>query len=101
MGTVRDITAAAQERGIAVTHIDLDAQFRCGGSLEFIDWVEGPAAGWFLGQRRESRRRGQVTESEFDRLVRTVYKVLLTRGMLGVGIYSTDRETREFVARFV
>ncbi|MEP6649524.1 MAG: DNA/RNA helicase domain-containing protein [Lapillicoccus sp.] len=40
MGTVADITAAARERGIAVTHIDLDAQFRCGGSLEFIDWVE-------------------------------------------------------------
>ena len=40
MGTVRDITAAAEERGIAVTHIDLDAQFRCGGSLECIDWVE-------------------------------------------------------------
>ncbi len=40
MGTVSDITAAAEERDIAVTHIDLDAQFRCGGSLEFIDWVE-------------------------------------------------------------
>jgi DUF2075 family protein len=25
--------------------------------------------------------------------------VLLTRGMLGVGIYSTDRETREFIAQ--
>ncbi|GAB3060897.1 DUF2075 domain-containing protein [Intrasporangium mesophilum] len=232
MGTVRDITAAAQERGIAVTHIDLDAQFRCGGSLEFVDWVErllelrprGPRPwqdeehgyavelmdspeeleGWLSSRRAEGygaritagycwrwsdprqdgslvndvkvgdwsrpwnvkgdratggappsalwasdpagfgqvgciytaqgfeydyggvilgpdfvrrgdrwvadqsaskdpvlTRRGQVTESDFDRLVRNVYKVLLTRGMLGVGIYSTDRETREFIARFV
>ena len=31
----------------------------------------------------------------FDRLVRNVYKVLLTRGMRGVAIYSTDEETRE------
>jgi uncharacterized protein len=44
MGTVHDIRAAAEDRGIAVTHIDLDAQFRCGGSLEFIDWVERSSA---------------------------------------------------------
>ncbi len=229
MGTVRDITAAAEERGIAVTHIDLDAQFRCGGSLEFIDWVERlldlrpggarawtdddasytvelmdsphelegwlqsrqaegygaritagycwrwsdpradgsliddvkigewshpwnlkgeratggapPAALWAsdpagFGQvgciytaqgfeydyagviigpdlvRRGDRwvtdrtaskdpvltRRTQVTDADVDRLIHNVYKVLLTRGMLGVGIYPTDRETREFIA---
>ena len=32
---------------------------------------------------------------EFDRLVRNVYKVLLTRGMQSVTIYSTDPQTRE------
>ncbi len=230
MGTVRDITAAAEERGIAVTHIDLDAQFRCGGSLEFIDWVERlldlrpggarawtdddasytvelmdsphelegwlqsrqaqgygaritagycwrwsdpradgslvhdvkigqwshpwnlkgeratggapPAALWasdpagfgqvgciytaqgfeydyagviigpdlvrrgdrWVADRTASKdpvltRRTQVTDADVDRLIHNVYKVLLTRGMLGVGIYSTDRETREFIAQ--
>jgi len=44
-------------------------------------------------------RRAQVTDADVDRLIRNVYKVLLTRGMLGVGIYSTDRETGEFIAQ--
>lgn len=232
MGTVRDITAAAEARGIAVSHIDLDAQFRCGGSLAFIDWVErlldlrpgGPRTwtnedarytvelmdsphdleGWLMSRqaqgygaritagycwrwsnpradgslvddvkigewsrawnlkgeratggappaalwasdpagfgqvgciytaqgfeydyagviigpdlvRRGERwvadraankdpvltRRTQVSDADVDRLIRNVYKVLLTRGMLGIGIYSTDRETREFIARHV
>ncbi|MGW2848118.1 DNA/RNA helicase domain-containing protein [Streptomyces sp. NPDC001274] len=34
-------------------------------------------------------------DSEVDRLVRNTYKVLLTRGMIGTIIYSTDPETRE------
>lgn len=37
----------------------------------------------------------KVTEQEFDRLVRNVYKVLLTRGMVGTLIYSVDPETQE------
>ena len=30
-----------------------------------------------------------------DRLIRNTYKVLLTRGMVGTIVYSTDPETRE------
>lgn len=41
MGTVDDIESAARERGIDVMHVDLNAQFRCGGSLEYVRWVEG------------------------------------------------------------
>lgn len=41
MGTVADIRAAAAARGIDLMQIDLDDQFRCGGSLEYIQWVEG------------------------------------------------------------
>jgi hypothetical protein len=37
----------------------------------------------------------KVTEQEFDRLIRNVYKVLLTRGMIGTLIYSIDPETQE------
>jgi len=36
-----------------------------------------------------------VSDADFDRLVRNVYKVLLTRGMVGTVLYSTDEETRE------
>jgi hypothetical protein len=39
-GTVEEIEKNAQERGIRVTKIDLDAQFRCGGSEEFLLWVK-------------------------------------------------------------
>lgn len=38
-----------------------------------------------------------VDDATFDRLVRHVYKVLLTRGMTGTVIYSTDPETREML----
>lgn len=228
MGTVADIRAAAAARGIDVLQIDLDDQFRCGGSLEFVNWVQGllglggakahswigddnfsvevmespeeleawlaakEAAGfgarlsagycwpwsdsradgslvqdvqigawsrpWNLkGDRavggappaplwatdpagfgqvgcvytaqgfeydfagviigpdlvwRDDRWRivraankdpalrslTQVPDTDFDRLIRNVYKVLLTRGMQGVGIYSPDDETLRHVA---
>jgi hypothetical protein len=41
LGTVGDIRAAAAERGIDVMQVDLDDQFRCGGSIEYVRWVEG------------------------------------------------------------
>lgn len=40
LGTVRDIEQAARERGLAVHRVDLNAQYRCGGSAAYIDWVE-------------------------------------------------------------
>ncbi|THA41209.1 DUF2075 domain-containing protein [Streptomyces sp. A1547] len=36
-----------------------------------------------------------TTDEDIDRLIRNTYKVLLTRGMIGTVIYSTDAETRE------
>ncbi len=39
------------------------------------------------------RSRDKVPDEEFDRLVRNVYKVLLTRGMIGTVIHSCDPET--------
>ena len=43
------------------------------------------------------RNRTRVSDAEFDRLVRNVYKVLLTRGMVGTVICSTDPETNEYL----
>ena len=40
------------------------------------------------------RNLTKVSKQQFDRLVRNVYKVLLTRGMIGTVIYSHDPETR-------
>jgi len=42
-----------------------------------------------------------VSDAEFDRLVRHVYKVLMTRGMVGTLLYSTDEETRELLRTLI
>lgn len=58
-------------------------------------WVARPEASADTMVARRS------TPQEFDRLVRHVYKVLLTRGMVGTVLYSTDRETQELLASLV
>jgi uncharacterized protein len=45
----------------------------------------------------EFRSQTRVPDLEFSRLIRNVYKVLLTRGMIGTVIYSPDAETRELL----
>ena len=45
----------------------------------------------------DSRNRTAVDDRQVDRLIRNVYKVLLTRGMRSVRIYSTDPLTRDFL----
>ncbi|WP_328620296.1 DUF2075 domain-containing protein [Streptomyces sp. NBC_00354] len=39
MGAVREIDAAAKAKGLTVRHVDLDGQFRCGGSRAYEEWV--------------------------------------------------------------
>jgi DUF2075 family protein len=52
-------------------------------------WVSVRAA----NRDPDFKNRTKVNDLDFDRLVRNVYKVLLTRGMRGVTMYSTDPET--------
>lgn len=40
-------------------------------------------------------------DADVDRLIRNTYKVLLTRGMIGTIVYSTDLETREKLRELV
>ena len=47
------------------------------------------------------RNTKTVPDIRFDVLVRHVYKVLLTRGMIGTVIYSTDPETRDALRSLV
>jgi hypothetical protein len=47
------------------------------------------------------KNRTKVSDHDFDRLVRNVYKVLLTRGMQSVTIYSTDAKTREAIGGLI
>lgn len=43
----------------------------------------------------------KVSNQDFDLLVRNVYKVLLTRGLRGVYLHSTDDETQRFLESLV
>lgn len=77
------------------------------------DWngvVLGPDLVWradrWVVQRVENkdpdfRSRTRVDDAEFDRLVRNVYKVLLTRGMVGTLLHSVDPETQALLGRLV
>ncbi|MFK3981424.1 DNA/RNA helicase domain-containing protein [Micromonospora sp. NPDC050397] len=62
--------------------------------------------GQLVTQRDESKdpafkSRKTVSDEEADLLIRNTYKVLLTRGMRGTLIYSTDPETRDYLAKLV
>lgn len=46
----------------------------------------------------DMRSTNKVSDEDFDRLVKNVYKVLLTRGMQSVRIHSVDPETQAFLA---
>ncbi len=47
------------------------------------------------------RNTKKVSDGDFDLLVRNVYKVLLTRGLRGVYIHSTDEETQRKLDQLV
>ncbi|MFI7618295.1 DNA/RNA helicase domain-containing protein [Nonomuraea terrae] len=47
------------------------------------------------------RSRKSVPDSDFDQLVRNVYKVLLTRGMRGTVIHAVNPELRDYLANLV
>jgi len=42
-----------------------------------------------------------VSDAQFDGLIRNVYKVLLTRGMIGTVVYSTDAQTRSYLTTLI
>jgi len=77
------------------------------------DWngvIIGPDLVWrtdrWVVRRSENkdpdfRSTTKVSDEEFERLVRNVYKVLLTRGMVGTLIHSVDEETQELLRSLV
>ena len=77
------------------------------------DWngvIIGPDLVWrkdrWVSRRSENRdpdfrNTKRVSDEEFDALVRNVYKVLLTRGMVATVLYSPDAETSDLLHRLV
>lgn len=81
-----------------------------GFEYDFAGVIIGPDMVWrghaWITDRRASKdpafsRGSGATDSDIDLLIRQVYKVLLTRGLAGVVIYSVDQETREFLSSLV
>lgn len=75
-----------------------------GFEYDYAGVILGPDLVWREGTWRSVRgankdpdfkNRAKVSDHDFDRLVRNVYKVLLTRGMRGVALYSTDSATQD------
>jgi uncharacterized protein len=61
------------------------------------DWVAVRSA----NRDPDFRSLKRVSDEDFDVLVRNVYKVLLTRGLRGVYLHSTDPETQRFLEALV
>ncbi len=61
------------------------------------DWIADRSA----NRDPDLRSPTRVPDVEFARLVRNVYKVLLTRGMVGTILHSTDRQTQELLHSLV
>ncbi|MBO0610771.1 DUF2075 domain-containing protein [Myceligenerans salitolerans] len=60
--------------------------------------------GAWVARRSESRDpvfTKRVSDDHMDRLIRNTYKVLLTRGMVGTLLYSTDAETQQFLRSLI
>ena len=78
-----------------------------GFEYDYSGVIIGPDLVWRDDQWRaqpEMSHDSQVTRGnivEFDRAVRNTYKVLMTRGMRGSILYSTDPETQELLRSLV
>lgn len=78
-----------------------------GFEYDYSGVIMGPDLVWRTDRwvaRPEYSHDTQVkrgTPQEFDRAVRNTYKVLLTRGMRGTSVYSTDAETQELLRSLV
>jgi hypothetical protein len=54
------------------------------------------------GESKDPELKKKTTsDAAADRLIRNTYKVLFTRGMRGTIVYSTDPETRDYLAGFI
>jgi DUF2075 family protein len=97
---------ASDERGFGQVGCVYTAQ---GFEYEWNGVLLGPDLVWrddhWVAVRSANRdpdfRSSRVSDEDFDALVRNVYKVLLTRGLRGVYVHSTDPETQRFLESLI
>jgi hypothetical protein len=98
---------ASDERGFGQVGCVYTAQgfeYEWNGVLLGPDLVwrgEGWVAVRSANRDPDFRSTKRVSDADFDLLVRNVYKVLLTRGLRGVYLHSTDPETQRFLEQLV
>ncbi|RBM16234.1 ATP-binding protein [Prauserella sp. PE36] len=91
---------ASDERGFGQVGCVYTAQ---GFEYDWAGVIFGPDFVWrtdrWVAVKSESRdpQVKRADDRQFAALIRNTYKVLLTRGMQGVCVYSTDPETQEFL----
>lgn len=94
---------ASDERGFGEVGCVYTAQ---GSEYEWNGVLLGPDLVWrtdrwvavrSANRDPDFRSTKRVSDADFDLLVRNVYKVLLTRGLRGVYLHSTDPETQRFL----
>ncbi|MEX5718581.1 hypothetical protein [Geodermatophilus maliterrae] len=74
-----------------------DAEGDPGGPVGTDRWVAVRSA----DRDPDFRTTTRVSDADFDVLVRNVFRVLLTRGLRGVRLHSTDPETQAFLDSLV
>lgn len=98
---------ASDDRGFGQVGCVYTAQ---GFEYEWNGVLIGPDLVWrddrWVAVRSENkdpdfRNTKKVSDADFDFLVRNVYKVLLTRGLRGVYLYSADNETQRMLEHLV
>ena len=98
---------ATQPKGLEEVGCIYSAQ---GFEFDFCGVILGPDLVWRAGrgwvaQRKESHDnailRGGMDETRMRNVLSHTYRVLLTRGMLGTFLMSTDTETHEMLKRLV
>ncbi|SDX93684.1 hypothetical protein SAMN05661080_01760 [Modestobacter sp. DSM 44400] len=98
---------ASDERGFGQVGCVYTAQ---GFEYEWNGVLLGPDLVWrddrWVAVRKANRdpdfrNTKTVSDADFDVLVRNVYKVLLTRGLRGVYVHSTDPETQRFLDQLI
>ncbi|RZT87350.1 hypothetical protein EV383_4270 [Pseudonocardia sediminis] len=91
---------ASDERGFGQVGCIYTAQgfeYDWSGVIVGEDFVRR-GGGWVANRERSfDGLVKRAAEDEFPALVRNTYKVLLTRGMKGTAMFSTDPETQEFL----
>ena len=82
----------------------LDVRRQRGGIAARVAMALNPYHHYMLAMEQRMYRdpafRGK-NAGDFDSFVRNVYKVLLTRGMVGTVLYSTDPQTRKLLRGLV